>query len=251
MSKAEAVEVAELPAKDVRALVKQAEDKFRADIDDLLGRRKQMVGNLLQWRHDIGKVAARIVADRAKALHERTYGAHVVEDVAALLEETKDVIYACGHFAAMYGEKQLQEMQAKEWPWRGVLSLITVKDEKARDKFQKKWEDGKFKNTDELKDAIAEYNSEAVTTGIKTETRGRKKGVVTGPVKTADTIMTKFTSDTLPSLLKALEKAAEDDEMDEKKRETLHGHVEHIRELIPAMKQMLTDTEKAIKAAKL
>jgi hypothetical protein len=63
--------------------------------------------------------------------------------------------------------------------------------------------------------------------------------------------MTKFTSDTLPSLLKALEKAAEDDEMDEKKRETLHGHVEHIRELIPAMKQMLTDTEKAIKAAKL
>lgn len=239
----------ELPAKDVRALVKQAEDQFKKDIDDLLGRRRLMVGNLLQWRYDIGKVAARIIGDRSKALHERTYGAHVVEDVAGVLEEKKEVIYACGHFAAMFSEKQLKDMQAKEWPWRGVLSLLTVEDPKAREKFQKNWEENKYKNTDELKEAIAAYNGKAVKEGKKEETRGRKKQTVVGPVKTADTILTKFTSDTLPGFLKAMSAAQQDDEMDEKRRETLHTHTSHIRELIPAVKQLLSDAEKAIKAA--
>lgn len=242
-------ETAELPAKDVRALVKQSEDKFKQDIADLLNRRKTMVGNLLQWRHDIGKVASRITGDRSKALHERTYGAHVVEDVAGLLDETKEVIYACGHFAAKFSDKQLQAMQVKEWPWRGVLSLLTVEDEKMREKFQQRWEDGKYKNTDELKNAIAVYNGKSVEEGVKEETRGRKTQAVLGPVKTADTIMTKCTSDTLPGLLKAVGVAAADEDMDDKRLSAMQEYCGHIKELIPPMKQLLVDAEKAIKAA--
>jgi len=244
-----AKETAELPAKDVRALVKQAEDKFKQDINDLLTRRKAMVGNLLQWRHDIGKVASRIMGDRAKSLHERTYGAHIVEDVAGMLDEKKEVIYACGHFANKFTEKQLKAMQVKEWPWRGVLSLITIEDVKVRDKFQKHWEDNKYKNTDELKNAIAVYNGAAIKDGEKGETRGRKKQTVIGPVKTADTIITKCTSDTLPGFLKAVGAASKEEDMDEKRRETLHEYCNHICEMIPAMKQLLVDAEKAIKAA--
>jgi len=240
---------AELPAKDVRALVKQAETKFKKDIDDLLSRRKAMVGNLLQWRHDIGKVASRIMHDRSKALHERTYGAHVVNDVAGILNEKEEVVRACAHFAAKFTDKQLKVLQAKEWPWRGVLALLGVEDQKARDKFQGKWEEGKYKNTDELKDAIAKYNGKAIKDGEKTETRGPKHQPVVGAVKTADTIMTKFTSDTLPGFLKAMDVAKKDEDMDDARREKLREHTSHIRELIPPIKQMLSDADKAIKSA--
>jgi len=242
-------EIVTLPEKDIRALVNQAESKFKDAIASLLVRRKTAMVDLLQWRHDVGKVSASIIGDKAKALHERTYGTHVVEDVANLLMEKKEVIYACGHFAAMYNDTDLKHMQEKIWPWRGIVSLLTIKDVKVRERFQKSWEVGKYKNTDELKNAIATYNAEATDTGVRTPTQGPTKStMITSPVKTTDTIMTKCTSDTLPRFLKAMD-ITNSGEMDDKKREKIQAHIEHIRELIPPMKQLLVDSAKAIKDA--
>jgi hypothetical protein len=240
--------IVELPAKDVRALMKQAEDKFKEDIDALLTRGKSALENLLQWRYDVGKVSISIVSDKSKALHERTYGAHVVEDVANLLREKEAVIYACGHFAATYSDKELQDLKENKWPWRGVLSLLTIKDVKVRDKFQKAWENGKYNNTDELKNDIAVYNAEATASGERVRTQGPTKSLVASPVKTTDTIMTKFTGDTLPGFLKAMEVSISEP-LDDKQREKLRVHVDHINELIPPMKQLLSDAAKAIKVA--
>lgn len=234
-----------MPAKDVKALVRQASDRFKDEIKTLLERKHAMSDDLLQWKYDVGIVAGQIMSDKSKALHERSYGEHIVADVAMELDMSDpNSVYTCVKFSAVFSKRELKRLLDKRWPWRGIVSLLGVENKEDREKFMLAYEGGEYKNTDALKKAITTYNEKALATGVKTEKRGSKSTYVT-PIKSADTIITKVTSDTLPSLLEALNEVRTNG-VDDDKRDTMKEKLDHIIELIPAMTQMLEDTQVAI-----
>ena len=186
-----------MPAKDVKALVKQASSRFKDEIKSLLERKHAMSDDMLQWKYDVGIVAGQIMSDKSKALHERTYGEHIVADVAMELDMSDpNSVYTCVKFSAIFTKRDLKRLQDKKWPWRGIVSLLGVEDKEAREQFMLAYESGEYKNTDALKKAITTYNEKAIESGEKEESRGRKSTYVT-PIKSADAIITKVTGDTI------------------------------------------------------
>ncbi len=194
---------ASVPAKTPKAMLAVADERFKKDAQELRTRRRTMAGDLLQYRYDIGLLATRIADEKSKVTHERYYGSHTVADAARILEEAPATIYACLKFVKQIDRKQLEELKAKEWPWRAVSSLFTIDDQKVRKQLQADFEKGKFDTSDDFRIEVRKTNEADRATGTKTETRGRggSGGQAASMVNSCDTVGAQFVKRVVPEFI--------------------------------------------------
>jgi hypothetical protein len=233
-----------ITATQKKAMLKDAETRFRESINKLSARKLEMGKQDLMFKYDIGKLASTMAAEQGKEFHERTYGTHVVDDVAKLLHEEITTVYAAIKFANAFKTSEVKQL-AEKWPWRGVKALLRVEDPDDRAKFQHDWEKGKYKNSDAFINAVAKYKE-----GQKPPQPSNppKPPTLVRPIKTTTTVLTKVNGEVFPELINRLKAFAEaNEEVDEKAEE----RAAELRQQLPLVKQMVVDLEKAMKAVGL
>jgi len=238
-------EAATITVTQKKSMLKAAESKFRDDVNELANRKHEMTKVDLVWKYDLGIVARTMADEEGKELHEKTYGAHVVEDIIKYLGEEKTLVYAAIKFSRLFKKSEVKKL-ADLWPWRAMLYLVKIEDPDDRAKFQLAWEKGKFKNSDEFIEAVKEYKGEQDPKKTK---KDDDKGVPSGlsrPIKTATTVLTKVNGELLPDLLVRLREFAKRDKTPDDKLEEV---AEALHEQLPIAKQLVVDVEKALKAA--
>lgn len=161
----------ELPPRTPKQKLQAADAQFRKDVVELRNRRRRLAGELLQYRYDIGRVAARIVDEAKKAAHERYYGSHTVPDLARAINEKSRTIYQCIKFVQQVSPERLEELKARECPWRAVSSIMTVEDDHARKEIEERVESGEFEKTDDLRKAVSTTNAEIRKNKGRTDNR--------------------------------------------------------------------------------
>ena len=197
---------ASVPARTPKAMLAVASTRFKTDVQELRGRRRIMAGDLLQYRYDIGKLVERIVDEKQKAEHERFYGSYTIRDTAEALEEAPSTIYACMKFVKQVDERELAELKANEWPWRAVSSLFTIDDQKARKQLKADFQKGKFKTSDEFRDAVTKTNTEGRETGAKRDGRGGggAGGQAASQIRSLNTVFAQVTSRVYPEFMEGV-----------------------------------------------
>lgn len=228
-----------------KSMLKEAEGRFREIINELAKRKLELGKNEIQFKYDMGTVAVTMVEEQSKEFHERTYGTHVVEDIAKALGEETPTIYSAIKFAKLFNSKDLKHILSNNWPWRGLRSLVTIEDPDDRKKFQQDWEAGKYKNSDEFNAAIKKYKE-----GVKADNGGDDPPPPTRglsqALRTTTTILTKVNGEVIPELLAVSKDFAKHEaEVTEKIAE----RAKELKEQLPLVKQLAVDVEKALKAA--
>jgi flagellar hook-basal body complex protein FliE len=191
---------------DGAPVTKIEEKAWDAAVNELRERKRDITYNLLQLRYDVGLLAASVIAARdGDSKKQFKYGARTVADVASALKESQSTVYMCLRLARAYTPAQLEHLKKNEWPWRGVMSLLTVESQAKRIEFQQEWEAGKHQEHGEsLKDAIEKYNQEQRSAGKRTENRGRRSSVLS-PLKSAMTMLRQTTNQVLPGVLTSVQ----------------------------------------------
>ena len=237
----------ELTVVQKKALLKEGAKRFVEVVNDLIDRKANMERTDLQLKYDIGKVAIIMTDERTEAFHHKTYGQHVVRDVADALGETEPEISVMQRFARVYTQKQLEHLTKKKWPWRAIRALVQIEDVDVRKKFEEAFEKGKYKNSDALGRSISDYrDKQKKKTGAS---KGRGATGLIQPIRSSITHLTKLNSEAFPSLIKKLKAASEEDS--ERITDSVVERVPELREQIELSKQFIVDAEKGLKAAGL
>jgi len=243
---------ASVPAKTPKAMLAVADERFKQDANELRNRRRTMAGDLLQYRYDIGKMAIRIADEKQKATHERYYGSHTVQDTAEGLEEALSTIYACMKFIKQISPKQLMDLKAKEWPWRAVSSLFTIDDPKARKQLQADFEKGKFKTSDDFRDAVKKTNKADRMAGVKTETRGRggSGGQSASMIHSLNTVFSQAAKRVLPEAIEGVRNFIKGSQkMSPAAVDKIAAEIKESAGNVAAVKKMIQQYEKVVKDA--
>lgn len=239
------VELSIVPTEDVASLIAAGNKRFDDAIEEIRQKYADMAKVTLKFRWDVGKVAQKLFDEKSKALHERTYGEHVLEDVAAACRESLPTIWASIRLVMFYTEKDIEHFNEIQLPWRALAHLVSVREENVRNSLVKKWENEKFENSDDFKKAIVEHNKRMRT---KKGEPGRQGGAGTYVRKfqSAEKALADVTGAVMPELLDLL-KSWERDDNDKAAEAKALEPLEKIVEIIPALETMLSAARKAIK----
>jgi len=245
-------------AKKPEAKPPEAESQVPAKIDGdaswtkeiakLKEQRDRVSGGILSYRYATGIFALAVATERAKEEGYRKHGNHTLIDIAVELAEADSTVYACMKFASQTSPEQLAHMIERNWAWRAVASLVTVEDPKERKHLQNEYEKAKFPNSDAFKDAVRDHNSDAKTSGERTEKRGGGAGSTASKVKGFTTVSATFVARTVPEFVAGIEafiKEAQD--MSPKTADIVTEHIKAAKATLPELRQQLTQVEAAIK----
>ena len=190
-------------AKASTALVKPGADLWKKRTTELRDWRKKMAGDILQYRYEVGKFAIEVIEDKAKERGNRLYGTHTVQDICGATNESPTTVHDSIKFVRKVGVAELQQLKAREYPWRAVAALITVADAKAYKALKDKFEKGAFGNTEEFKEATKAANVQAKKDGTKTDNRGGGTSTAASIIKSFNTTLNQATQKLIPDLLSA------------------------------------------------
>ena len=138
----------------------ETNSKFEERLDELAARQKTTGGEVIQLHYDIGVLAKEMIDAAPKIGKSSTYGEEVMKRVADRLHRRDREVYACIQLAGRLSQAEIDEFKQanRPWPLRGVTALLTAAGPGALQAFKKRYEDGKFANTDELREAIVAHN---------------------------------------------------------------------------------------------
>lgn len=193
--------------KQVEIIIKPsdaAEARWQKITDALLNRRRSVAHDLLQYYFDVGNLAADVVAAKSKTADQRLvnkYGKRTIDELAKALEVSDSTVYLCLRFGRTFDRQQLAELQKNEWPWRSVITLMTVENIEERREKQLEYQAGEHREHGEAwKDYVESYNQKQRAAGKRKDNRGRKSAPPP-PIKGAHTIINQLVKDILPDLL--------------------------------------------------
>jgi len=234
-------------SKENDALIAEGNKRFDDAIEALrTARAKEAVAGL-KYRWQMGKIAECLFNEKAKAFHERTYGEHVFEDVAEKCQESTATVWASIYLVSLYKEEDIDHFVRINLPWRGLAHLLSVRETNVREAFIKKWEDGKFESSDDLKTAIVEHNKKMRAKAKKDGKPGRQGGAgkYTRKFQSAEKALVDLTGVIMPEFLDLLSTWKEDDDVRASKDDTVTS-LEKISEIIPTLETMLASAKKVI-----
>ncbi len=151
---------ATLPPHSPKQMLKAGDERFRRETAELASRRLRIAGDLLQFRYDLGGMAARIVNEAKGSLSKRHYGCQTVSDLAKALGENRRTLYICIAFREQTTPERRSELKKKQYPWRAVAALTTVRDVEARKQIAQRFEAKEFETGSEVRRAVAAANAE-------------------------------------------------------------------------------------------
>ncbi len=234
-------------AAQTKALVKAGDERWTKGTEDLRQRRKDMSGEILQYHYDVGLFACSVIEDKDKDPKKRLYGSHVVSELGGSINMSNSVVHSCIKFARRIDLDELERLKTAEYPWRSVASLITVDNAKTYAELKEKYEQGEFKNSDELKGGVKEANDKA-REGDKTKDQRGGHSNAASQVKSLNTMLNQATAKVIPDFMKAVTTfVKKGDTMSEATVEAIKAGAKEAHRNIRSAQTLLDKADKVIK----
>jgi len=96
--------------------------------------------------------------DRSDPKARFPHGSATVALAAARLNVDESFLHRCVRFAQFFTAEQIANA-VRPLPWRAVEAILPIKDEARRLQYFDDYQQGKFKNSDELRERVAQYRT--------------------------------------------------------------------------------------------
>jgi len=227
-------------------LEKLAQDRWAKVTTNLRNRRRQAAADVIQYRYDVGLFAIELMEDRAKELGKKLYGDRTVEQLCEALNESSSTVHTCIKFSRKCDKKELDYFKTHEWPWRAVSSIVTVEDAKAYRQLKESFEQKKFKNTDELKEAAKAVNEQSKKDGTKSDRRGGSP-TARSMIKAFNTSCGAIATKLMPNFMSIVKSFGKDSQkMEPDVAEEMAAEIKKGKKALDTLKKMVERTEALI-----
>jgi len=203
-----------LPAKmDVKA----AAVRWEPRLEDLRSQKKNLGGDLLQYRHDVGRLVIEIIEKEAEGDTRSPYGKGLVKHlIAPRLGESADTIYKMIQFAHEFPPEKLRRFREAEYSWGSVVALLPVRNEGDREQLMQDFEAGEYESGNQFRTAVKKHSAEQQRQKAERDVRGRKPrfkpgaGEILGKVRSLNMVLGRAVNPAIPEYLSGLKQLMKD-----------------------------------------